>query len=121
MANIVIVNDTKWEYEISTSAIKIKTERIKDRNAIEGVFQYLSERYSENGNPIVQSPGWDIKQISYGKRVNKDNDFLDDVYNALSDNSFVNGASCYKFYTTNHVKRPSYKGDFITFILKPIQ
>ena len=121
MTNNVIVLDTKWEYEISAEAIKLKVERIQDRNAIEGVFQYLSERYSKNGNPIIQSPGWEIKQISYGKRSKEGSVYLDDVYNSLSDNSFVNGASQFKFYMTNHVKRPGYKGDFITFILKPIE
>ena len=121
MANYIITNGIKWEYSISDDTIKLKTKEVTDTASIEVLFQSLLEFCIKNDIPVIQSSDWELKQISYGERAKEKNEYLDIVYNSLTENSFAKSDGQCEFYSTDYVRRPGYKEDFESFILKAVK
>lgn len=122
MANYIITNGIKWEYSISDDTIKLKTKEVIDKASIEVLFQHLFEKFcQENDIPYIQSSDWELKQISYGERAKEKNEYLDIIYDSLTENSFAKSDGQCEFYSTDYVRRPGYKEDFESFILKAVK
>lgn len=87
---------------------------------LEGIIQVLNELTSEDGNPEIQSPFWELRQISYGERAKTEENHLDQLFDSLANNSFVNGASHYRSCTQTLLKKTNSKNSFVTFIATAI-
>ena len=116
----IFIDDIKWEVSIRENTIKLKNDDLITAETLEAIIQVLHELTSKDGNPSIQSPFWELRQISYGKRAKTEENHLDQLFDSLANNSFVNGASHYRSCTQTLLKKTNSKKDFVTFIATAI-
>ena len=119
--SVVFIGDTKWEVSIKDNIIKLKTDGVIDEISVEGIFQVIFELSNTNGNPSVQSNYWHIKEIFYGEKALNAKDHFEIIFNSLVNNSFVNGSSYSKGYSTYILKKPKYEKSFVSIVAEALK